>query len=74
VITALRCQHCEGAIGVYEPMMVLTEGEACRTSRDAVRDAGPADECYHLACYTLVARAAGWTDGPLRVLRSGWVL
>src|SRR2546425_7333613 len=40
-------------------LMVVTDGHARRTSRTAGRDTGPADECYHLACYTVVARCAG---------------
>jgi hypothetical protein len=48
----LRCQHCQLVIGVYEPMIVLTDGEACRTSRAAQHDSGnPVGECYHHACY-----------------------
>src|SRR2546421_12104627 len=34
--TSVRCQHCEGAIRVSEPMIVLTDGQACRTSRNGV--------------------------------------
>ncbi len=48
----LRCQHCQLVIGVYEPMIVLTDGEARSTSRAAERDSGdPLDECYHRSCY-----------------------
>jgi len=51
----LTCHHCRDVIGVYEPMIVLTAGEACKTSRAAQRDAGaPTGECYHRACYALV--------------------
>ncbi len=47
-----RCRHCEEVIGVYEPMVVLDEGRARRTSRAAERDGGElVGECYHHACY-----------------------
>ncbi|MFI5037083.1 MAG: hypothetical protein ACHP93_01225 [Solirubrobacterales bacterium] len=48
-----RCHHCGDVIGAYEPMIVLAEGEARRTSRAAERAAGaPMRECYHSACYS----------------------
>jgi len=48
----LRCKHCEDVIGAYEPMVVLSEGRARRTSRSVERAAGgPLGECYHDACY-----------------------
>jgi hypothetical protein len=47
-----RCRHCEDVIGVYEPMVVLADGRARRTSRAAEQDLGEhMDECYHHACY-----------------------
>jgi hypothetical protein len=47
-----RCRHCGDVIGAYEPMIVLAEGEARRTSRAVERAAGaPMRECYHDACY-----------------------
>lgn len=49
----LRCHHCEDVIGVYEPMIVLTDGQARNTSRAAVKDIEDlVGECYHHACYT----------------------
>jgi hypothetical protein len=49
----LRCHHCEDVIGVYEPMIVLTDGQARNTSRAAEQDNGPlVGECYHHACNT----------------------
>ena len=52
----LRCRHCGDVIGTYEPMIVLAEGEARRTSRAAERAAeratwAPMGECYHNHCY-----------------------
>ena len=61
-MTTLRCQHCDGVIRVSEPMIVLTDAQAPRTSRAGVRDTDePAGEYYHPACYSLVARSAGWS-------------
>jgi hypothetical protein len=51
----VRCHHCEDVIGVYEPMIVLADGQARSTSRAAEPDHGePVGECYHRACYTQV--------------------
>jgi hypothetical protein len=48
-----KCRHCGEVIGAYEPMIVLTEGKARRTSRAAERAVGaPMPDCYHDACYT----------------------
>ena len=64
MLTTLRCQHCEGVIRVSEPMIVLTGGQAPRTSRAFERDTGgPVGECYHPPCYSVVARSAGWSVG-----------
>jgi hypothetical protein len=50
--STLRCQHCRHVIGVYEPMIVLTDGEARSTSRAAEQECGAVvGECYHDACY-----------------------
>lgn len=49
-----RCHHCDDVIGVYESMVVLTDGQARNTSRAAEQDLGsPVGKCYHHACYTL---------------------
>jgi hypothetical protein len=46
-----RCQ-CGDVIGVYEPMIVLTDGQARITSRAAEQDdRGLIGECYHHTCY-----------------------
>lgn len=47
----LRCRDCDDVIGVYEPMVVVTDGEARNTSRAAEEHPGGLDECYHHACY-----------------------
>jgi len=50
---ALRCVHCEDVIGVYEPMIVLDNGQARATSKAAEQEGSRslAGECYHAACY-----------------------
>lgn len=61
MISKLRCHHCDDVIGVYEPMVVLADGQTRNTSRAAEQDTGrPVGECYHHACYTL----AYGKDGP----------
>jgi hypothetical protein len=56
----LRCHHCDDVIGVYEPMVVLIDGQARNTSRAAQQDhEPPTGECYHHACYTLA-----YGEGP----------
>ncbi len=57
---APRCRHCGDVIGVYEPMTVLHEGRACRTSRADTAAQSAAGECYHDECYT---RARGEDGG-----------
>ncbi len=48
-----RCHHCADVIGVYEPMIVLTDGQARSTSRATEQgDREPVGECYHSACFT----------------------
>ncbi|HTZ85339.1 MAG TPA: hypothetical protein VMB05_01610 [Solirubrobacteraceae bacterium] len=68
-----RCLHCRDVIGVYEPMVVLTEGEARATSLLNEQGSGPAGDCYHAKCFkqagmpspqqstsrTMAARTAG---------------
>lgn len=52
---SLRCWHCEEVIGVYEPMVVFSDGEAHKTSKAADPDIGEhGDECYHSSCYAQV--------------------
>jgi hypothetical protein len=56
----LRCQQCNDVIGMYEPMIVLSGGQARKTSRATERNSAtevvgefPVGECYHRACYAL---------------------
>lgn len=48
----MRCNHCEEVIGVYEPLVVVVEGEPRESSR-AAEPGLPVDsaEHYHRACY-----------------------
>jgi hypothetical protein len=48
----LECKHCRDVIGVYEPMVIVTEAQARTTSRAAEHGMGdwPGDR-YHCACY-----------------------
>lgn len=52
MIQKLMCDHCGGVIGVYEPVVVIVDGEARTTSRAAeeavVARPGPR---YHVDCY-----------------------
>ncbi len=51
----LRCHQCGDVIGVYEPMIVLADGQARNTSRATEQDnREPVGECYHRACFTRV--------------------
>lgn len=45
------CRVCGKAIGVYEPLVALCEGEALETSRAAARDRRVRGELYHRDCY-----------------------
>jgi len=60
MMTTVRCQYCEGVIRISESVVVLTDGQVPRTV-PGVRDTGPAGECYHSGCYSVVARSAGWS-------------
>lgn len=44
-----KCRHCGDVIGVYEPMIVLAEGEARKTSR--LNEDDTAGDCFHHACF-----------------------
>ena len=56
----IHCPHCGDVIGVYEPLIVIVEGEAVQTSRAATQGeltlAGP---YYHASCFM---RARDATD------------
>jgi len=45
----VKCWHCGDVIGVYEPMIVLAEGEPRKTSR--LREPDAVGDRYHDACY-----------------------
>jgi hypothetical protein len=48
----LRCDLCSDVIGVYEPLIVLIDGQVVETSRAAYQHAGALGEgCYHRTCY-----------------------
>ncbi len=48
----LRCGHCQEVIGVYEPMIVLSDGVPVRTSRAAAKDdESLVGEHFHLRCF-----------------------
>jgi hypothetical protein len=50
------CGHCRDVIGVYEPMVVLLDGEALLTSRAVADRELPHDaRRYHEACFALAA-------------------
>jgi hypothetical protein len=53
-----KCRHCRDVIGVYEPMIVLLDGEALLTSR-AVADRNIPHDAhrYHETCFALVEAA-----------------
>ncbi|HST33727.1 MAG TPA: hypothetical protein VLJ80_09450 [Solirubrobacteraceae bacterium] len=49
-----KCRRCRDVIGVYEPMVVLLDGEALLTSRAvADRDLPHDARRYHEACFAL---------------------
>jgi hypothetical protein len=54
---AFRCGHCDDVIGVYEPMIVLRDGQPHTTSRATAQEGswGRHGQCYHAACYEHVA-------------------
>lgn len=46
------CRHCGDRIGVYEPLVALTDGQARETSRAAdPQAAAGAALCYHRECF-----------------------
>jgi hypothetical protein len=52
----LRCGHCGEVIGVYEPLVVLTEREARESSLAAEPQLHNSNAAhYHTACYALRA-------------------
>jgi hypothetical protein len=50
----MRCLHCGDIIGVYEPLVALSEGRALETSLAAGTVSSERDaSCYHRHCYVL---------------------
>ena len=48
----VKCRGCGEVIGVYEPMVLLVEGDARETSLAASgSDTVETADCYHRACY-----------------------
>lgn len=48
----LRCARCGDVIGVYEPLVVVTDGVVRRTSRAAEPQiAAKVGDFYHEGCY-----------------------
>jgi len=46
----LRCTRCGDVIGVYEPLVILTDGQAYETSLAVRPDLSPHGEYYHRDC------------------------
>jgi hypothetical protein len=47
-----KCDHCAEVIGVYEPVVVVTDGEVHETSRAAEPTIGSEQGArYHRTCY-----------------------
>jgi hypothetical protein len=48
----LRCTHCGEVIGVYEPLIAISDGRAYETSLAAgAPGAGHKTGCFHRVCY-----------------------
>jgi len=47
-----RCRHCGDVIGVYEPAILVRDGQAHSTSRAvAPQEIASHEHVYHRACY-----------------------
>jgi hypothetical protein len=54
----LRCPHCGDLIGVYEPLITVTDGRPHETSRAAHPNPGAGGaQCFHRRCYQERAKA-----------------
>lgn len=60
----VRCHHCDDVLGVYEPVVVVLDGQVRETSR-AAEPSLPLETAalYHPACYHEHASAAGTSQG-----------
>jgi hypothetical protein len=48
----MRCTHCGDVIGVYEPLIAISDGRAYETSLAAgTPGAGHRTDCFHRTCY-----------------------
>ncbi len=58
----LRCGRCGDVIGVYEPMLIVEDGDVRETSRlrEQAREPGwaPVEDCYHETCFELAFEEA----------------
>jgi hypothetical protein len=51
-VEMLHCHHCGDAIGVYEPLIAVVEGQPLETSRAANGHPDTlAATCYHRDCF-----------------------
>lgn len=51
MVKGVRCGHCDAVIGVYEPMIVVRDGNARETSRAAEPLPLQSIELYHRDCF-----------------------
>jgi hypothetical protein len=49
----VRCERCGDVIGVYEPIVLLVDGEPLVSSRAALRCAAVDGPRFHRDCYAL---------------------
>jgi len=47
----IRCRQCGDLIGVYEPLILLTDGHPRETSRAAHPNTADGAQCFHRQCY-----------------------
>lgn len=70
VSEVLRCRRCGDVIGVYEPLIRVTEGRLLESSRAVAPELSDDDaEHYHRACFErlgTVLDPLGEPDGPGR--------
>jgi hypothetical protein len=55
----MKCRRCGDVIGIYEPVVLLTDGQARTTSAAAEPQVGDEPgEHFHRACYAQSAAAS----------------
>jgi hypothetical protein len=47
-----RCRHCGDVIGVYEPVIVLVDGDPLSASRAVVHGTLRGAPCFHETCFS----------------------